>query len=64
MKSFVNLTLEELLEKEILAESISKGKQHIAIYKRIAELYKQSNDLQKESEYLTKASEIEETFKK
>jgi len=64
MKDFKDLTLEELLAKEISGEKLIKGHAHIAIFKRIAELYKQSNNLQKESEYLTKASEIEETLKK
>lgn len=64
MKAFKDLTLEELLAKEISGERLIKSHAHVVIFKRIAELYKESNNLQKESEYLTKASEIEATLKK
>jgi hypothetical protein len=65
MKDFKDLTLEELLQKEVLGEKIrTKGLAHITIYKRIAELYKESNNLQKESEYLEKAVAVENNLKK
>jgi hypothetical protein len=62
----MNLTLEQLLQKEELAKAKKSQPTEsiVFIYRRIAELYKQSNDLQKESEYLNKASEIEATLKK